>query len=255
MANDRILHMLIPVIELMKDFNVKPTSILHVGAHLAEESLEYDKHFNVPVLWIEAQSKLCLELRKTLNPKTNTIVEACVFEKDDELLTLNISSNSQSSSILQLGTHADTYPDVKVTEKVIVRTKRLDTILAGKEVPDFINLDIQGVELKAIKSLGKLISQIEYVYTEVNRFNVYEQCDLIREVDTFLISHGFRRVATRWKWLDGWGDALYVRVSHKKSSSFQKIKIYVSLGFFYKSQIKKIARLLITKPSVLKKRK
>ena len=178
--------MLIPVNELVEDFNVKPKSILHVGAHLAEESLVYDKNFNVPVLWIEAQPKLCLELRKTLNPQTNTVVEACVFEKDDELLTFNISSNSQSSSILQFGTHANTYPNVKVTEKVTVKTKRLDTILAGKEVPDFVNLDIQGAELKALKSLGILISKVQVIYTEVNKWNVYDGCDIIRDIDDYL---------------------------------------------------------------------
>jgi len=241
--------MLIPVIELMKDFNVKPTSILHVGAHLAEESFEYDKYFNVPVLWIEAQPKLCIELRKTLNPKTNTIVEACIFEKDDELLTFNISSNSQSSSILQLGTHAETYPDVKVTEKVIVKTKRLDTILAGKEVPNFINLDIQGVELKALKSLGISMSKVQMVYTEVNKWNVYDGCDLIKDIDDYLRVYGFKRITVRWIFKAGWGDALYVNRNvlprnfrQRIRSNYRLLKFYVlqTKGIF--SVIKKLAR-------------
>ena len=243
--------MLIPVNELIEDFNVKPTSILHVGAHLAEESLEYDKNFNVPVLWIEAQPKLCIELRKTLNPETNTIVEACIFEKDDELLTFNVSSNSQSSSILQLGTHADTYPDVKVTEKVKVKTKRLDTILAGKEVPDFINLDIQGVELKAIKSLGALLEKVQVIYTEVNKRDVYNECDLIEEIDNYLRIHGFKRIATRW-WLGaGWGDALYVGTnipprSYKQSirSNFRLFKFYCFRTLVMFARVKKIVTFL-----------
>jgi len=241
--------MLIPVIELMKDFNVKPTSILHVGAHLAEESSEYDKYFNVPVLWIEAQPKLCIELRKTLNPKTNTIVEACIFEIDDELLTFNISSNSQSSSILQLGTHAETYPDVKVTEKVIVKTKRLDTILDGKEVPDFINLDIQGVELKALKSLGISMSKVKMVYTEVNKWNVYDGCDLIKDIDDYLRVYGFKRITVRWIFRAGWGDALYVNRNVLPRnfrqiirSNYRLLKFYIlqTKGIF--SVIKKLAR-------------
>ena len=243
------LHMLIPVNELIEDFNVKPTSILHVGAHLAEESLEYDKNFNVPVLWIEAQPELCLVLRKTLNPKTNTIVEACVFEKDNELLTLNISSNSQSSSILQLGTHADTYPDVKVTEKVTVKTKRLDTILADKEVPDFVNLDIQGVELKALKSLGISISKVQTIYTEVNKWNVYEGCDMIKDIDNYLKVYGFKRITVRWVFRAGWGDALYVNrnVPPRKfmqimRSEFRLFSFYVLQTKGMLSVIKKLAR-------------
>ena len=230
--------MLIPVNELVEDFNVKPKSILHVGAHLAEESLVYEKHFNVPVLWIEAQPKLCLELRKTLNPKTNTIVEACVFEKDDELLTLNISSNSQSSSILQLGTHADTYPDVKVTEKVKVETKRLDTILAGKEVPDFVNLDIQGVELKALKSLGISISKVQTIYTEVNKWNVYDGCDLIKDIDNYLNVYGFKRITVRWVFRAGWGDALYVNRNVQPRNFRQIMRSKFRLFNFYLLQTK-----------------
>jgi FkbM family methyltransferase len=241
--------MLIPVSQLMEDFNVKPTSILHVGAHLAEESLEYDKNFNVSVLWIEAHPKLCLELRKTLNPKTNTIVEACVFEKDDELLTLNISSNSQSSSILQLGTHADTYPDVKVTEKVTVKTKRLDTILAGKEIPDFVNLDIQGVELKALKSLGLLISKVQVIYTEVNKWNVYDGCDIIKDIDDYLKEFGFKRITVRWVFRAGWGDALYVNRNvpprnfrQIMRSGYRLFSFYVFTNLKMLSVIKRLTR-------------
>lgn len=225
--------MLIPIVELIKDFNVKPKSILHVGAHLAEESEEYDKHFSVPVLWIEAQSKLCRELKTILNPTTNTIVEACVFEKDDEILTFNVSSNSQSSSILQLGTHADTYPDVMITEKIAVRTKRLDTILADREVPDFINLDIQGVELKALKSLGTLISKVKIIYTEVNRRYVYDGCDLVKDIDSYLKLYGFKRVSTRWWFMDGWGDALYINTNVPPRTLLQKMRGRFRLLKFY----------------------
>ena len=76
--------MFIPIIELAQDYNVKPRNILHVGAHLGEESQSYDKYFNVPVLWIEAQPQLCSELKKRLNSSTNTIIEACVSDKDNE---------------------------------------------------------------------------------------------------------------------------------------------------------------------------
>jgi FkbM family methyltransferase len=214
--------MLIPVNELLEDFNVKPTSILHVGAHLAEESLEYEKNFNVPVLWIEAQSKLCSELRRILNPKMNTVIEACVFDKNDELLTLNISSNSQSTSILHFGTHAVTYPDIFVSEGVVVRTKRLDKILEGRKVPDFVNLDIQGVELRALKSLGDLLTEVNVVYTEVNKRYVYEGCDLIKDIDDYLGGYGFRRIATRWVFRAGWGDALYIS-SNIEPRSFRQL--------------------------------
>lgn len=253
--NDMLFHMLIPVTELIQDFNVTPTSILHVGAHLAEESSEYDKNFNVPVLWIEAQSKLCLELRKTLNLKTNTVVEACVFEKDDELITFNVSSNSQSSSILEFGTHLDTYSNVKIAEKVTVKTKRLDTILAGKEVPDFINLDIQGVELKALKSLGGLISKVKIIYTEVNKWSVYDGCDKIEDIDHYLKQYGFKRISVRWVFRAGWGDALYVNRNFPARNFRQILRSKYRLIIFYGLQasfyfLQKIGMLQVIKKLV-----
>ena len=230
--------MLIPVIELLEDYNVKPTNILHVGAHLAEESTEYDKHFNVPVLWIEAQPQLCSELRNILNPKMNTIVQACIFDKNNELLTFNISSNSQSSSILHFGTHAVTYPGITVSETVAVRTKRLDKVLLGREIPDFINLDIQGCELRALKSLGDLINKVNIIYTEVNKRYVYEGCDLIKDIDDYLGVYGFKRITTRWVFRAGWGDALYISSSVEPRNFRQLVRSKFRLLMYSIYQLK-----------------
>lgn len=230
--------MLIPVIDLLRDFNVLPRKILHVGAHLAEESEDYDKFFKAPIVWIEAQPNLCEELRLKLNSEKNTVIEACILDKDGEILSFNISSNSQSSSLLSFGSHLINHPEVLVTKVIKVKTQRLDTLLVDSEVPDFINLDMQGVELKALKSLGKMIDQIQVVYTEVNREEVYANCDLIHEVDYFLIGHGFKRLATRWKIASGWGDALYVRDHFQRRNFRQIIRSNYKLLRFYLPQVK-----------------
>lgn len=230
--------MLIPVIELFRNFNVKPRFILHVGAHQAEESEPYDNYFNVPVIWIEAQPELCSQLRKRLNPLTNTIVEACVLDIDDKIVTFNVSTNSQSSSVLDFGTHSNDYPDVSVAEKLSMKTQKLETILIGREIPDFINLDIQGVELKALKSLGSLINQVDVIYTEVNKKAVYEGCDLIKDIDIFLSGNGFQRICTRWFLGTGWGDALYLSKKVRRRSFRQILRCQIQTFKFYTPQIK-----------------
>lgn len=229
--------MLIGVFELFHNFNIRPRSILHVGAHQAEESEPYAKFFNVPVIWIEAQPKLCSELKKRLNPLTNTVVEACVLDIDDKIVTFNVSTNSQSSSVLDFGTHSYDYPDVLVTEKLSMKTQKLETILIGSEIPDFINLDIQGVELKALKSLGNIINQVDVIYTEVNYKEVYKGCNLIMDIDFFLIGNGFRRTCTRWKLGAGWGDALYLSRKVKRRSFLQYFRSQIQTFKFYIPQI------------------
>jgi hypothetical protein len=60
--------MLISVKELRDNYNVYPSRILHVGAHIGEEAPEYEKYFSAQIFWIEAQPDLCVSLRRRLNP-------------------------------------------------------------------------------------------------------------------------------------------------------------------------------------------
>lgn len=243
--------MLIPVRELVTNYNISPKAVLHIGAHLAEESSEYNTYFNTPVIWIEAQSKLCKKLRHDLAKATNLIIEACIFDEDDKLVSFNLSTNSQSSSLLEFGTHLSQYPDIKVTETFKIKTKRLDTIFARKRIPDFINLDIQGVELRALKSLGLMIDQVTFIYTEVNKSFVYKDCDQVQEIDRYLKLKGFRRLATRWVIESGWGDALYVRRGHRRRNLIQICHCCVSWTFFYLRQIKNILEKKTKKLNVI----
>jgi sugar phosphate isomerase/epimerase len=75
---------------------------------------------------------------------------------------------------------------------------------------NFINLDIQGVELKALKGLGDYIKNIKYIYTEINTGEVYKENNTLKEMDDFLNSHGFERVETEITPFE-WGDAFYIR--------------------------------------------
>jgi hypothetical protein len=76
---------------------------------------------------------------------------------------------------------------------------------------NFINLDIQGVELKALKSMESYLNNVDYVYTEVNSDYVYEGCGLIGEIDEYLLNFGLHRVETQWAGDFRWGDAFYIR--------------------------------------------
>ena len=88
----------------------------------------------------------------------------------------------------------------------------MKNIICNYDIPfNFINLDIQGVELKALKSMEEYLNHIDYIYTEVNSDYVYENCSLVTEIDDYLNKFGFIRVETSW-WSDcKWGDAFYIR--------------------------------------------
>jgi len=230
--------MFITVSELQSDWNLSVNGVLHIGAHTGEEADQYENSSWTPVIWIEAQPDLARDLRQKLNPDLHTVIEATIFDKNDIELSMNISSNSQSSSLLNFGTHKMDYPEITVTNNLTIKTKRIDALIDKKSMPNFINLDIQGVELKALKSLGNLISKVSVIYTEVNKRQVYKECDLIEDIDQFLASYGFRRVSTRWVIGAGWGDALYLSKKVKRRSFMQFLRSQVQTCKFYVPQIK-----------------
>jgi FkbM family methyltransferase len=202
--------LLIPISHLKRFWRLNPRGVVHVGAHEAEERWVYEKYGFGPVVWIEAQENLAIQLsREVASP--SVVVHALVWNLDGELMTLNITNNGQSSSVFDLGTHKDSYPEIHVSATNTVLSSRLDTILGADFSYNFLNLDIQGAEFEALEGLGEQVSKFDFVYTEVNLSDVYLGIHHVADLDTFLGNAGFRRVASAWTH-QGWGDALYLRI-------------------------------------------
>ena len=125
---------------------------------------------------------------------------------------LNLANNGQSSSILELGTHIISYPEINYNSKIEVEIIKLDEWLdenfTNKYLYNFINIDIQGFELEALKGMPNQLRIAEYVYLEVNFEQVYKKCSELQEIEKLLKKFGFSRVALR-KTNAGWGDAFF----------------------------------------------
>lgn len=143
------------------------------------------------------------------------IYQAIIDDVDNKEIIFNISNNGQSSSMLEFGTHTIHHPHVKFIGTIQGKTKRLDTLIEENNIPiqhlNFLNLDIQGVELRALKSMEKYLSNVDYIYTEINTDYVYKDCNLVGEIDEHLKQFGFTRVATQIASNFGWGDAFYIK--------------------------------------------
>ena len=185
-------------------------SVLHVGAHKGEELLDYEALGVTHVTWVEAQEKLVHELRENLPTGKHTVLQGAIWDVSGVKMQLQVTSNSMSSSLLELGTHTQKYPEISVSEIVRVNTIRLDDLLDPSDSFDFVNLDIQGAELRALQSMGTLLQHSKYVYCEVNREELYKGASLWPELRGFLTSNGFELVMVSWR-KEGWGDALFSR--------------------------------------------
>lgn len=227
--------MLISVEEMNEIFDIKPNGVLHIGAHLAEESTVYERFGWVPVIWIEANPSLVRIIKKELHPSRHTIIEAAISDIHGRKEDFYLSNNSQSSSLLKMNLHKKYYKNIKYIDKLELITSRIDKLLSVYDIPNFINLDIQGMEMKALKSFGNYLDKVDYIYSEVNKKELYLGCNLLGEIDIFLEKNGFKRVASRFHLLQGWGDALYIRKEiYDKLPLTKKIKWkFMQLWFYY----------------------
>lgn len=213
--------MLIPYVDCLKAYGKSFEGVLHIGAHLGEEGPDYAKNGVRYVVWIEGNKTLMRSLfdaTRTLPLKQGYYCEV-LSDVEGDKLTFNITNNGQSSSILPLGTHKEHYPHIQVVETREVTTSRFDEFyrrnIVGLELEriQFVNLDVQGAELKVLKGFGDLLerySNIKAIYSEVNFEQVYQGAPLVEELDEYLSRFGFMRVLTRGTEY-GWGDALYLR--------------------------------------------
>jgi FkbM family methyltransferase len=208
--------MLITVKELVEKWGVHPNGVLHVGAHLAEELPDYINYGfqgSNKLIWVEAQPMLASNLSKTLDPKLNLVICAAAWNESGLPMKLHLASNSQSSSLLDFEQHLKIYPSISYVESIDIETSRLDAILPTEYFFNFVNVDIQGSELKALQGLEAYLGKVDWIYCEVNKKPLYFNSALVGDLDEFLRVHGFRRLITKWVPGRGWGDALYVRRS------------------------------------------
>lgn len=202
--------MLISLDELIKKYNISLKGILHVGAHECEEIALYEKYLpRNKILWVDALHDK-VELCKSKYP--DLLIEFAVVSDKKEIVNWNRSNNGQSSSILNFGLHKQFHPDVHYVFSGKREAVPLSDFIGNYDISyNFINLDIQGAELKALKGMESYLNNVDYVYTEVNCDYVYEECALIEEIDEHLLQFNLHRVETSWFGDCKWGDAFYIR--------------------------------------------
>lgn len=208
--------MLIDLISLIKKYKLNISGILHIGASICEELPIYKKCnlTNDDIYWVEGNEDNINVVKNTLDSDIK-IYNYLIDEFDNVEVDFNISNALMSSSLLDFGSHLNHHRGIVMVEKRKRKTTRLDTFIEENLIPinklNFLNIDIQGTELRAIRSLGKYINNIDFIMTEVNIEYVYKGCTLLKDLDEFLHNNGFSRVEIKIYGNCGWGDAFYIK--------------------------------------------
>ena len=204
--------MLISFKDLVKKYDLKIKGIIHVGGHHGEELEDYIDEGIQNIILFEPLSD-CFDVIGYKCQDLNANIEGHQVALGSErgIAKMYVSDNEkQSSSILKPKVHLTHHPHVKFPETEDVEVHLLDDYLPNINDYNFINMDVQGFELEVLKGGKKALEQVNYVYCEVNRDEVYENNAYVEEIDEFLAGYGMERVETDWAG-DIWGDALYIK--------------------------------------------
>jgi FkbM family methyltransferase len=204
--------MLINFTNLRRKYNMNVKGVVHIGAHYGEEIQEYVDNGIQKITVFEPLSKnfeVLAERLQNVNADIQGYQVALGSQKGTATMYLS-SNEAQSSSILKPKEHLEHHPDVSFDGTEEVEVSVLDEYDLGDA--NFINMDVQGYELEVLRGGKETLNNVDYVYCEVNRGEMYENNAMIGDIDEYLGEYGFERVETYWPetWYK-WGDALYIK--------------------------------------------
>lgn len=203
--------MLLNFPQLVTKYKIKADGCIHVGAHFAQEHDQYVKAGVKKFVYIEPCSNAYTVLRNKFSAHHHIQLfnVACGDTEGKCVMFTGSQNEGQSNSLLKMKKHLQIHPGITLPNIEIVTVKRLDSLGLAHKGYQLLVMDCQGFEGRVIKGGTDTLRQINYIYAEVNKDEVYEGCTLVDELDSLL--NDFERVETG-QWVGGmWSDALYIR--------------------------------------------
>lgn len=203
--------MLLNFPSLVKKYSIKADGCIHVGAHHAQEHPDYVAAGIKRFVYIEpcAAAFNVLKNKFAAHHHIQLFNYACGEVECEQVMYTGSQNEGQSNSLLRMDKHLLIHPGITLPNTELVTVKRLDSLGLAHKGYQLLVMDVQGFEGRVLKGAIETLKQVNYVYTEINKDFVYENCTLVGELDELL--HEFDRVETG-QWVGNmWSDALYVR--------------------------------------------
>lgn len=215
----------------------RPT-ILEIGAHWGQDSLEFRRLFPAAEIWMfEPDPRNIFRIKKSGIDKAATLIEAAIGDIDGETEFLLSSGApprdsayfdpkappvpwSFSSSLKKPVKHLENVPWVKFDQRAKVKVMKLDTFYSqsgfasqtgsdgkpGRGI-DFIWADVQGAEDQMIAGGQQALARTSYLYTEYANEELYEGQINLAEI--------LKRLPGKWDVLADYGDDVLLRNATK----------------------------------------
>ena len=180
-----------------------PTHVVHVGGFDGTENRWYEM-WGAKSTWFEPIPEKYQELK---NKGLNAFNYA--LGSKSEKVKFHVSSNLQSSSILEPTGHLEKYPNTIFNKTIDVNVRTLDSFDITD--CDMLVLDTQGYELEVLKGAFNTLKTTKIIFCEVCIVELYKNCPLLKDIQDFLSEYELVEI----DWVDGkekgWGDALFLK--------------------------------------------
>jgi FkbM family methyltransferase len=185
-------------------------NLIDVGAHHGETIKLFSIKFNIHNIYaFEPSYKNFKILEKNIkNIKgINLRIYNYGIGETEGLFNFNESAESQSSTLVKINYKSKYYKrkenllqffkkkkNLFFTTKVNIKT--LSNVLKDQKIDhvEILKIDTEGYDFNVIKSLGKNINFIRYIYFEHHFHNMLSKDYTFTKVHNFLINNGFKKV-------------------------------------------------------------
>ena len=142
--------MLISLEKIIERFKIQGVYIAHFGAHHGQEVAMYQTNNFEEIHLFEPQSTAFELLESSYqNVKNIFLYNFGLGAKNSSSLLHLGSGDGQASSVLKPNLHQDLYPYIEFNDSEEIEIKKFDDLDLNKI--NFLNIDIQGYELQALK--------------------------------------------------------------------------------------------------------
>ncbi|MEA5580023.1 FkbM family methyltransferase [Nodularia harveyana UHCC-0300] len=203
---------------LLRKYSCKRNGAIYLGGHKGEMLLALVLLGFKKILVIEPQPELFQQLQEKITvinqllsyydtlvegqPTTSIEIFHTAVGAVDGEAELYMTSESQLTSLFKpkeaIINEETIYSQVKVNETIKVPLQTIDTIIekSSGEISDFdfLYMNIQGGELKALEGAKQTLPQLQAIYLEQNLIPRYEACPEAVEIDKCLIDRNFTKV-------------------------------------------------------------
>ena len=212
---------------LFRKYQIQPRGAIYLGGHKGELLLQFILSGFAEIIIVEPLPELFEQLQVKvdlinrllncyghfLEEKPISSIEAvqCAVSNQDGSAEFYVTADSYLGSLFKPKTKTfeeqELVADATVTNRIVVPTRTVDSIIkqSAKRFSDFnfLYINVQGAELKALEGAQETLDHIDYIYLEKNLVSRYENSNSPEEVEHFIVEHNFVKL---WEYLDrGWG--------------------------------------------------